>query len=260
MKKRVNKEIFLLLVYPIIATLLSFILQASFFLSVILFLALPSIYLSFKGKRYVLKLLVFSLLASIPLIIILDFVGQASGAWMFPPSIIPYKLLGIVSLETILWAFFNVYYVVIFYEYFLDKHVTKKIWHPHMKYLIIFILILIIPFALFILYLPHFLQVPYFYLLFGLLIFIFPIIWQLLYHPNVLSKIFKTGAYFFYLSFIYELAAIKLGWWFFPGSEYIGWITIFSITFPLEELVFWIILFGMAVAAGFEFLDNERRK
>ena len=258
MKRGLNKEIFFLLVYPIIATIISFIFHANFFFSVILFLALPSIYLSFKGEKYVPRLLIFSFFASIPLIIILDYIGQASGTWSFPPSIISYKLFSVVSLETILWAFFNVYYVVIFYEYFLDKHVTKKIWNPHMKYLIIFLLIIIIPFTLFLIYLPSSIHIPYFYLVFGLVIFIFPILWQLFYHPSVLSKIFKTGAYFFYLSLVYEFAAIKLGWWFFPGLEYIGWITIFSITFPLEELIFWVILFAMAVAAAFEFLDNEK--
>ena len=64
-----------------------------------------------------------------------------------------------------------------------------------------------------------------------------------------------------YFSFVYishELTALYLGQWRFPG-DYIGWVSMFGIQFPVEELIFWIILSSLAVSVYYEFLfDNEK--
>ena len=78
-------------------------------------------------------------------------------------------------------------------------------------------------------------------------------------HPKMNVKFFKTAAYFFYLTFIYEVTALQLGWWDFPSTNFIGWVSIFNVRFPLEELIFWLFLFAMAILTYYEyFADDEK--
>ncbi len=249
----------MLAIYPLIAFTLSFLLPLNFFYSILLFLALPSAYLTLRAKKYVKKASIFSIIASVPLIIVIDYIGQQSLSWAFASSIIPFTLFGIVQLEVILWAFFNIYFVILFYEYFLDNHNRVDYWKPRMKVLIWFVAILIFSFFFLYLVTAGNLAIPYFYLWFGSLLFGFPLIMQLIYYPKTMSKIMLTGAYFCYLSLLYEYAAVIKGWWHFPGTEFIGWITLLGVSFPLEEFIFWIVLFAISVLCAFEYLDDDER-
>jgi hypothetical protein len=69
----------------------------------------------------------------------------------------------------------------------------------------------------------------------------------------------KTGAYFFYLSFLYEILAIHYGWWGFHSENFIGWFSILGTKFPLEELVWWIMLFALAVLSCYEYFDDDEK-
>ena len=75
--------------------------------------------------------------------------------------------------------------------------------------------------------------------------------------PKLFGKFFLTGVYFFYLTFVYEVIALKLGWWNFPASDYIGWISIMGIKFPFEEFLFWLVLIAMASLSYYEFFDDD---
>ena len=65
------------------------------------------------------------------------------------------------------------------------------------------------------------------------------------------------AAFFLFYSLLYEITAMKLGWWSFPG-EYIGLVTILE-TFPIEEFIFWILLFAMAVLTFFEYTEDDEK-
>jgi len=56
-----------------------------------------------------------------------------------------------------------------------------------------------------------------------------------------------------------KVTALQLGWWDFPGSNFIGWVSIFNIRFPLEELIFWLFLFAMAILTYYEFFDDDEK-
>ncbi len=246
-----------LFLLPIVAVVISMLTRPTFFTSVFIFFGLPALYLSIRSPKYIVKLVLFSLLAGIPLIIILEYIGGPSLAWAFPPSVVGFYLFHQVSLEILLWAFFNIYAVVIFYEHIFDQHRKVAVWNKKMwtlvRYLIgwmvIFLLLLILNKGLIIL--------PYFYFLFGIVIFIFPLAVTWLYYPKTLPKIFYSLVYFSYLSFLYEIMALTYGWWSFPGTDFVGYVTFFHVTFPIEELVFWIILFAPSVICAFEYLDDD---
>jgi len=60
------------------------------------------------------------------------------------------------------------------------------------------------------------------------------------------------------LFLIYELTAVKLEQWHFPG-QYIGWIDLFGLKFPFEELLFWMGLSSFVVLSIYEgFIDNDK--
>lgn len=255
-----NLDLAIILVWPIIATIISFLIKANALLSIIFFLVIPSIYLSIKGKEYVKKAIIFTLASGLTTIIIIDYTAQISKSWlMYPNSIIPYKLFGLVTLEVILWALFTCYFIIMFYEYFIDKHRTKKLLAPNMKYLLILVLI---SFSLFIITwqkFPSAFNIPYYYLQWGIILLLIPFLFQLLKYPKTTSKFFLAAAYFFYMNIIYEISALKLGWWTFPGVQFVGWIKIFGVSFPIEEVIFWFILLALTTISYYEFFDDDEK-
>lgn len=250
----------IVLLWPIIATIVSFLIKPNSAGSTLLFLGIPSLYLAIRGREYVKKVFIFSIIVAVPTIIVLDYIAQVSGSWaMHITSIIPFKFFGIVTFEVVLWAFFTCFFIIIFYEYFLDKHVTHRLYNPKMKYLLIIILVVFVLFLVFLFASSSLLNIPYFYFIFGIILFFIPFLFQFLEYPKATSKFFLVTAYFFYFNFIYEITAVKLGWWAFPGKYFIGWISMFGIRFPLEELLFWFILMILAILSFFEFFDDDEK-
>ncbi|MDH4358430.1 MAG: hypothetical protein OEV37_00565 [Candidatus Berkelbacteria bacterium] len=262
MIKRANKiDLIILLLWPIIASAISLVYEPGALVSVILYLFLPSLYLSIRYPRFIKMALLFSAISSIPTMIVIDYIAQTTNAWlMYPNSVFPFKLFSIVTIEVVLWAFFSLYLIVIFYEAFVNEHIAKKLWKPQIKYYL-WIVISVFIFFLFIKYLtPELLNIPYYYLAWGTVLLLIPFIIQAFKFPETTAKIVITGLYFFYLHFIYEIVAMKLGWWTFPGTEFIGWVEIVQIRFPVEELIFWFIFLALGSLTYFEyFFDNEAK-
>lgn len=259
MKKRESIDLAIILIWPIIAALISFTLKVNAFMSIVLFLIIPSVYISIRGRQYIKKAVIFSLISSISIMIIIDYIAHFTRTWIIPNSIIPFRLFNFVSLEVILWAFFTCFFVIMFYEYFLDKHVTKRLWNKKMKYLFMASIILFAVFLLLFFNLPEALKIPYFYISWGVIVLLIPFLFQLFKYPKTTSKFFLAAAYFFYLHFIYEVTGLRLGWWEFPGKEFIGWISILGTNFPLEELLFWFILLALATLSYYEYFDDDEK-
>jgi len=265
MKKGEKLDFSIIFIWPIIASIISVFLEetktvnSNFFLSIIIFLAIPSVYLSIRNRKFVIKALIPALLISCPLMILIEYIGYSSLSWSFPESIFPFKIFGNVIFEVVLWAFFNSYFVVIFYESFLHHHFTKKFYGKRFKYLLIITLVAFSIFC-FIGFNKIFVNISYFYLIFGLVLFGLPIAIQFLNYSHtkkLIVKMLKASAYFFYLSFIYEFFALKYNWWGFPGKTYIGWFEIFGVKFPLEELIWWILLFAFAILVYYEYFNDD---
>lgn len=213
-------------------------------------------YLSIKAREHVKRSFIFSTL-TIPAGLAVDYTGHITKHWISPNTIFPFKLLGVVPIEDLLWAFFLTYFVVIFYEYFIDKHITKKAYEPKFKYLYLIFLFLSLGLIFMV---NNVRNIPYFYLIGGIVGLLIPVLCVKTRLPNLWVKISKVFAYFFYLGFIYEITAVALDWWYFPeGSAFIGWIEVFEIRFPIEEFIFWIMLWALAVLSYFEYFDDDAK-
>ena len=256
-----KKQLILILLWPIIAAALSLLIKANYFVSTLLFFGVPSVYLSIINKKYVKKLAIFSLGLGVLFTIVADYIAVVSGGWFIPHSIFdPLRLFGLLPLEDYLWISLYFYLITMFYETFLEEKCTPQLYHPALKYLVMIIIAMVGLFAIFYLFQPDILKMSYAYIKIGIVFVLLPIILVLCKFPKLYGKFFKAGAYFFFLTFLYEITALQLGQWTFPGeNQFIGYINILGISFPFEEFFFWIMLGAMAILSYYEFFDDDRK-
>ncbi|MBS3065884.1 hypothetical protein J4229_02450 [Candidatus Pacearchaeota archaeon] len=259
--KRIKKDLLIILVWPIVASLLSFIIKADVLISMLLFFALPAGYLSYYKKEHIKKIALFSLITTIPIAFIVDYIMEHTGGWFLPYSVFgSFRLLGYVTIEQFIWLFLFIYFVAIFYEYFLDKECTPRLYHPKIKYLLSILILILGTFFLIYAIKPSLLHINYFYLKFGIIASLLPVVLMLFKFPSLFDKMLKTGIYFSFLSLIYEITALSLGQWTFPSeNQFIGFVQILGTKFPLEEFLFWIVLGSIATISYYEFFDDDRR-
>jgi hypothetical protein len=251
-------DIIFLILSPIFASVTSLYFKTNFLTSTFLFFGIPAIYLSLRNQRAVKKSTIFSILAIMIIGPFLDYIALKSNAWYVPSTVFPMRFFGIVPIEDMIWGMFLVYNIVMMYEHFLDKG-KHNLKDTNLKYFIFIMIFIAIIFFLFYYFNPNLLVVPFFYLKFGLGFVVLPAVSFLTFFPRLLSKFVKISIYIFIQGIMFELTGLSLNHWGFGGGEYIGWISLGNIRFPLEELVFYIILFATCVLSYYEFFDDDRK-
>ena len=133
-----KKDLIFILIWPIAAAILSLLLKANILVSLILFMAIPSIYLSVINRYVIKKAVIFSLALSVPIGIVVDHVMEQTGGWFLPYSAFgSLRILEFVTIEQIIWLFFYLYFIVMFYETFLEKECSCQPYLSKFKFLII---------------------------------------------------------------------------------------------------------------------------
>lgn len=257
LKKVDNIHLAFILAWPIIAAILSIVFKANFLFSTLIFMGIPSLYLSILNKKIVPRVLYFSLFVGLTLGFILDLLAMHNNIWNVQ-TMFGFRLFGVVGLEDLLWGFLYIYFVTIFYETFIDKHFSSKINNPRLKYLFLVIGTLLLTLVIVFLINPAILKIKYYYLKAGIIFVLVPLILFAAKFPNMLSKFLKLGAYFFFFTFVHEVTGVFLGHWeFLETYSYIGFIDIQGVFFPFEEFLFWIILGAMGFIAYYEYFDDD---
>lgn len=251
-------DIFLLVLFPIISVILSLAIKANFFTSILLFYGPPSLWLSFRTPNQVPKTLIFTTLCSIPFGIVIDYLATTDQSWFVPVSIFPSRLFGIIPYEDIIWGFLLVYSTIIFYEHFLDKG-KQGLVDRKMKYFVWPVLTALIVFLSIHFLKPELLVLKYAYLLLGIGLVLIPSITFLSFFPRLISKYIKTASYFFILSLLFELTALQLNQWTFPGNNFIGWVSILGFDIPFEEFFFFFVMTSIGILSYYEFFDDDRK-
>lgn len=165
-------------------------------------------------------------------------------------------MFGFWPVDEIIWFFLWVLSILVFYEHFYERerggHVSKKFKYIALPTFILLTVVLIkAGLETNALILSH----AY---LFSALPAILPVAWIIKNRPKLLTKFFKTGLFFFMLYLVYELTALSLGQWYFSG-EYVGWIEINKLRFPIEELLFWMVISNFSVLSIYEgFIDDQK--
>ena len=230
-------------------------LTASLYLFII-----PTAYLFVRKRKPLMELLFGTLLIGNGLGLIFDIVATASGAWYIPDNqlVFAYKIFGFWPIDEIIWFFFWALFILTFYEHFYEKDRCDRL-SKRFKYIAvpIFVSVLLVCWVAFI---DHsMLSISYAYS-FILTPVIIPIGYVFIKRPNLVPKFLKTGIFFFMVFLIHELTAIHLGQWHFLGTnQYVGWVELFGLGFPFEELLFWMGLSPFVVLAIYEgCVDNNR--
>lgn len=249
----------LLILFPIIAFLLSLLIRTNlFFVSTLLFYLPPSVYLSLRSPKAVKKTLICSILWAIPISLLIDYFAFINQTWFVPTSIMKSRIFGIVPIEDLVWAFFLTYLMIIYYEYFLDKG-KKNYRSSNIKYLFLFSFVCLIAYTIFVFLPAGAARIPYFYIKGGVILIALPFAGFISFFPKMLSKFLKVTVYVFMITLLHELVGLKFNQWTFPSKEFIGYITIWGQTIPLEELLFCFILITSSTLSYYEFLADDRK-
>lgn len=249
-----------MIILPVLAFFITIIFNANFIVSILLFFGLPTLYLLLKKKYLLKKSFVFAIIFAIPMDIFLDTFAAVSGAWIITDTVFPFKFLGVATVENIIFAFFWILFSVVFYEYFFDKGKRKDFISNKMNPLVYFLIVLFI-LTVTVMYVvdPYYLNIPFFYLIASLSFIVIPLAWFLINYPKFIKRFIVLGAYFFFVTLLFELAALEVGLWEFTSPYFIGWVEIINWRFPLEEFTFWMMFATPALIAYYEvFADNQK--
>lgn len=251
-------DILLLILFPIVATITSLYFSVNFLVATLLFFGVGSVYLSFRTPHRVSRTLLFSVIFSIPMGFLIDYLALINNAWYVPHTVFPHRLLGVVPYEDMIWGFLLVYHVVIFYEHFLDKGKHNLI-DKKMKYFIWPVILVFLIFFLSI-YNDVSLILPYPYLIICSIFVLLPSVTFLAFFPRLISKYIKTTSYFFMSGLMFELTGLHLNHWgFAKDGQYVGWIELLGHRFPLEEFFFWFVMIAIGILSYYEFFDDDRK-
>lgn len=256
-KKGKYIDVILLLAFPLFSAFISYTFRANLFIATMLFFGLPAAYLSIKAKKEAIKQTAIFTLFTVPVMIVFDYLAALDKVRLVP-SIFPVRLYGVVPLEEIIFGALLVYNIVLFYEYFIDKG-KNKYKSGRLKYFAFGGASILLLSLVFFSAIPEALQIRYLYLKVGVLFILLPAVAFLSFFPKLISKFVRAGGYFFVLAFLFELTALKLHYWSFPGEHFIGWVEVFGYRFPFEEFFFWFILFAVALLSYYEFFADDTK-
>lgn len=165
------------------------------------------------------------------------------------------RIMEVVPPENLIFAFLNFFWVLSFYEYFVDRDINSKI-SKMFKYLID----LFVFFAALVLIIyhidPYLLTLNYFGA--AVAILIIPAILIFAKNTHLLTKSILPTIFFAIVFFVYEIVSLYIGSWWWPGDYYLP-ITVFGKIFPLDDVVIWYFLSTPALIGGYEyFMDDDK--
>lgn len=248
-----KKDVFFLIVVPLLIAVATLYLPINLLVSTILFFGLPAGYISWKRRDIIARTFIYSFTVA-TISILTDYLAEQDQSWV-STSMFDTRIAEIVPIEALVWMFAFTYLIVAYYLYFFDTKKHKPIGKrlPLVFGAAIAVLIwlfITIAFGL------EF-TVEYYYIKFGLAFLLLPLILFCIAYPRYLKTFIKITPYFFMIGLVNLLVSLDQGHWSYPGENFVGWVTIASLRFPLEELVFWIILFPSFLVSQFELFNND---
>lgn len=270
MKKNKQVDLAIVIALPLIAMALSIMLKINFLISTVLLFLPPALWLSFRKKSAVIKAAIFSLLFATPLVIIIDYILVVSEGWYISNTVFNGRLFGVVAWEQFIWGWLCIYLAIIFYEYFLDRPAKKSIMqifgkknvdliNPRMDKIIWILFIALVIFFFILLADKTLLNIPYSYLAVGVILILIPFLLFIIKFPNFWLRFLKATVYFAYLGIVVEITGLKGNHWIFPGTQYVSQLPFFGFNIPLEEYFFYFFCFAGAILAYYEFFDDDRK-
>lgn len=264
--RRTNKKRMwlFLIIYPFVNALFLFLIPKSALFTVVFSLIIP-IFFMYCYKPYVFKkVFIFSLIFIVPVSLIFEYIASATETWRYIEPhltmLLPnHRLFGQVHLEVFLWYFCLTLFYILVYEALLDRHfIIKQKFPQRIRYLKLSLAVIFSIFVATFIISPQVLQIPYIYLIVGIVLCLTPLISISATHPRLIPKLAILTIYFTYYNLITEWIGLGAGYWDFPNPNVvIGYVSILQFKFPIEELVFWIILAAPTAACLYELFADD---
>ena len=253
-----KNEVFILILLPFLAAILSLIFKFNFLVYSLVFFGIPSLYLSIKTPHFVKRSLLFSLLVATPITITLDYMAYHDKSWYMPHSL--YRFFdNIIPIENLVFAILWAYFGVIFYEHFFHNTRLNNHFSSRMKYLYLIVIIALVSFFTLYVFSPKTLIIPYFYLKATIVFTLVPLALILVKFHWLIRKLVCVGVYFLMVDVLYEYVGLINNYWIFTGTHFIGRINFFGQSLPLEELTVFILLGIPGIVCWYEFFADERK-
>ena len=255
--KSKTRDILILVCINIFAVVVSFAFHTNFLTSTILFLGFPSLYLLYREKRYLKKILLASISFGIFFGFVFDFIAELNKAWDWNGGLLFGKILGVVQIDVMVWFFLWIFHIFLFYEHFIDrKKLRSKVSLRQLEVFGVSVLSVVLLVGVY-KFFPSFLYFDKAYLTLCLIVSV-PFLIIFFKQPKLVWHTVPMIAYFFFVYITHEISALHLDQWRFPG-DYIGLVHMFGVSFPIEEFVFWIILSSLIGSVYYELcFDNDK--
>jgi hypothetical protein len=253
LNKKKRQRLIFLFAYVVLACILVYFWRPVYLVSIILVLVPPAVlnFLWLKKSRF--KILLFSILTTLLFAPPVEMAARLADAWDVQ-SILP-RLFGIAPLENILFAFLNFFWVLAFYEYFVDRDLKRRISKRFRFIILGYILLFLSVFSIFFIA-PNLLAVNY--VLLALIILLIPGVIMFYFNPKLLKKTWLPTVFFALVFFIYEVVSLIVGSWWWPG-EYILPINLVGNIFPLDDVIIWYFLSTPVLIGGYEFFVDDNK-
>ncbi len=219
------------------------------------FTILPALYLGYRDKKNWRKIIIATLIFGMLFGFFFELIQEFTRSYSVVSQVFP-KILGIVPIDNVLGHMMMTFLTLTFYEHFVDRKKSR-----HISKRVIFALILAgaanVAALLLLRFMPAALITPYPYFFMGICAISFPIFLGMT-RPIFIRDMAVSSIYFFFLYLIIEIFAVKLKWWIYPGNNYVGYVSILGISFPFEELFFWMMFYAASLISYYElFIDEE---
>ncbi|WP_159951144.1 hypothetical protein [Polaribacter septentrionalilitoris] len=221
----------------------------------LVFLLPPIIYLSFRKKKDWLKILIIATVIGVIIGVPFTFLGELTNAWIIHDK--KFRFFDSFYLPVILgWMLMSSLTIIIYQHFYFTNAKIKTLSKRFKKVFFTLSFISVILILTCFIY-PNLYPKQYSYAYIGI-INIIPFLYYLIKRPKFILKITPIIIYFFSVYFSMEYIGLTNNLWSFKGS-YIGEVSFFKITFPTEELVYWMILFSPSVLCFYNsfVIDNE---
>ncbi len=250
---RINKQYCWigLLLYVVLACAIVYIFKPLYIWSILIVLLPPSLanFFWLKGSRH--RVFVFSVITVLIFAPPVEMIARLADAWDVQ-STLP-RLFGIAPLENMVFAFFNFFWALSFYEYFTAGDKAGKMG-PRFRYLLLLYCCLFI--GTFSLFFVNKNVIAANYAVLSLIILVIPALFIFYYRPHILKRVWLTTFFFAAVFFIYEVVSLMVGSWWWPG-QYLFPVQLAGRTFPLDDVIIWYFLSTPVLIGGYEVFAKE---
>ncbi len=231
--------------------------HANLLVLVIFYLVIPSLFLCFRKRKNLKKIFLASLFQGIFIGMTYNIAIEYGNAYMthYASPLLNYIIVGVTPLGDFIWAFFIPFFTFVFYEHFLDDEKHPKLSKHFYSGLVPLSFCLTTVWTLLFIH-PKIFELQYAYLLLGSLTVIIPLCFARNMRRPQLIKLLWMSSFFFITNLLFEIIALRLQLGTYPG-KYVGLISIFGVQFPIEELVFWIMLSAPSFVLCYEYFVDD---